>query len=126
MNNLVASSNTHMKDWMHRKARLADGTIPNLPVLPIAMIQAALAAYHPKSNPKEDRTVSYRDMALVGLGRDLGGIGFDELAKHFSTSRQTLIRRYAYHRAATLNDPAYADWVALLAKEGLRCWRASG
>jgi hypothetical protein len=109
---------------MIRKAHLADGTRPGLPVLPLARLERLLGdprlASWVVGCGRSER--SGRRVAAVGLGRDLCGATCSGLARRLGISASLASRLYVVHRAELRDGGAYAARIAELVRRGLAEW----
>lgn len=106
---------------MTRKALLADGTRPGLPLLPRAMLRE-LVYDGRKREWMVRRGRAQRDgwsVAYIGLGRDLCGATLEQLASELGCSVTWTRRIDALHRAELSEPTAYATAVIELARHGI-------
>ena len=115
-----------VRAWMRRKAMLADGTKPGIPLVDLESVERVIGL------ESADRawTVRVRQeacdawpMARVGLLRDLCGVTFDEAARRSGHSSQCAWRIYRRHRNLLQEDEDYARTVGALSTAILAtCW----
>ncbi len=121
LDDLVGTTPPIVRAWMERKARLADGTRPGLPMATPESV-VALVDTHRRRSPgariavgrRTDRSVW--DVAVVALLRDAAGETFESIARRATMTLTDVWRRYAEHRNAIRVDSGYADVVADLAR----------
>ncbi len=117
LDDIVSAASPSTRRWMVRKAILADGTRPGLPLLSISRLERIIEQR--RHEPwVVSRGRSERDgwsVAHVGLGRDLCGQTLRNLAHRLSASETKVRRLYAIHRAELDEDTAYSRRVVELA-----------
>ena len=118
LDSILDAADPGTQHWMTRKALLADGTEPGLPLASAALLDRALRA---SEHRFEVRTVGRRRrderlLVRVGLARDLCGLTFARLAGELDCSSERVRRLYAEHRQALEAGGAYADRVAHVAR----------
>jgi hypothetical protein len=115
---IVTTSNPTTRQWMIRKAILADGTRPGLPLLAISRLDRIIEVGRLHEAWVVRRGRSDRDgwtVAHVGLGRDLCGQTLRTLAERSKVSETKVRRLYATHRAELREGTVYARRIAELA-----------
>ncbi|HNP16703.1 MAG TPA: transposase [Terrimesophilobacter sp.] len=122
---IVDAANPSTRTWMVRKALLADGTRPGLPLLPLPRLERILEERNdgPWVVQRGCANLDGWRLAHIGLGRDLCGETMVQLADHHGTSATTIRRMYAYHRAEMDEQTPYSAAVEDLARYGLDTWR---
>jgi REP element-mobilizing transposase RayT len=124
LDDLVSGSSPSNRQWMVRKAMLADGTRPGLPLLSISRLERVIQERrHEPWVVRRGR--SERDgwsVAHVGLGRDLCGQTLRALAERLSVSETKVRRLYATHRAELEEDTAYSRAVLELPGREFEPW----
>jgi len=127
LDDLVHAAPTHVRDWMERKARLADGTCAGQPILPLGFLDSAA-----REASRTTWTIATgriaRDawpVAHVGLARDLCGARLGELSSRVGRSRSIVSRLHGLHRRLLAEDPDYAEKVEKLARAALACWHGA-
>ncbi len=117
LDDIVSTSSPATRQWMVRKAILADGTRPGLPLLSISHLDRVIqAGRHEPWSVRRGR--SDRDgwsVAHVGLGRDLCGQTIRALAARLNVSETKVRRLYETHRAELEEETAYSRAVVELA-----------
>ena len=113
LSDLIATTAPAVRRWMERKAHLADGHRPGLPVCTFGALQAALQederAHGPWPAWWGRRTRSGLEVARVGLAREPVGASFAELTARNGWSTMQLRRMAALHREGVESDPAYLE-----------------
>ncbi|MFT4543288.1 MAG: hypothetical protein ACI835_005758 [Planctomycetota bacterium] len=115
---IVSASNPATRKWMIRKAILADGTRPGLPLLAISRLDKIIEETRGHERWVVRRGKSDRDgwaVAYVALGRDLCGQTLRAIAERLGFSETKVRRLYATHRAELRERAAYSLRVAELA-----------
>lgn len=127
LDDLLAAAPVRIRDWMRRKARLADGVLPGLPVADPAMVEAALREV--SSEEKGPWRVGQRDGWLVlraGLARDLCASRLEETARNLGVALSTARRLVLAHRGALEADAIYAERASRVAHRALSNWHPAG
>jgi hypothetical protein len=123
LDSLVGAAPERVREWMERKARLADGTRPSLPLVPARSLVDLLAAEQlsPQllSRPRASSPGPMAVMA-VGLLRTLCGLTIREIGLALNLTDSTVRRRIQRHHRAQIHEPAYAHRSSLLAADALR------
>ena len=126
LDDLVTSSRPSVHAWMVRKAKLADGSQPGLPVLTLSCIKNELDPL--RQNPWEiDRGRTKRSawpIAFAGLGRDLCGASLAQLALALEISPSAVSKLCRIHRHETAKQDDYSIRVATITHAALRTWRS--
>lgn len=116
LDDIVSAANPATRRWMVRKAILADGTRPGLPLLSESHLERIMKGRrHEPWIVRRGR--SERDgwsVAHVGLSRDLCGQTLGFLAKRLSMSETKVRRLYATHRTELQEETAYSRAVVRL------------
>ena len=125
LDELLRASPRGVLDWMRRRAALADGTRPALPVCDLASIEAvvlaALRAHPDWFRNRADRL--FASLARAGLGHQLASAGQAAIAAWLGCSASQAWKLIRCHRVRVTTDPEYAQRVAGMAGEALRIWR---
>lgn len=120
---LYAAAPPRVKEWMRRKARLADGTRPGLPVLDASTVERALRrASEQYGNWPVHRPRKILDgwrLVRTGVLRDCCSLGFREIGVRRACSSSQVRRDYELHRALVVGDERYAELVAEVVKQAL-------
>jgi REP element-mobilizing transposase RayT len=125
IDDVLGASDAPTRSWMLRKAMLADGTRPGLPLFPLARLDGILKAE--RATPWiVERGRQKRDgwaVAYAGIGRDLCGATLTSLATAQGNSLSQLRTLYTLHRAK-LEDGVgdYCSRVIELARRGWDGW----
>lgn len=111
-------------DWAHRKARLADGTEPGVPVLdPETAIDAIHSAGGLLANvvarPRSGRMRPAGDLMATALLRDAAGESFVSIARRLEVSSSTPQKYYRLH-GECLEDAEYEAAYASILTNALR------
>jgi hypothetical protein len=121
---LVSGSSPSNRQWMVRKAMLADGTRPGLSLLSISRLERVIEERrHEPWLVRRGR--SDRDgwsVAHVGLGKDLCGQSPRALAERLSVPETKVRRLYATHRAELEEEAAYSRAVVELTGREFEQW----
>jgi len=120
LDDLIGAAPIHIRAWMQRKARLADGCRIGLPVCGRQALNASLAEDESESGPwmVEDGQCTRRglDLAWTGLIRDLCGFSWQAIANLDESSLTHVRGMAAHHRRLLGTDKRYARRVARVAK----------
>jgi REP element-mobilizing transposase RayT len=124
LDDLVGAAPPSVHAWMVRKAHLADGTRPGLPMAtPEAVVR--VVDIHDRRSPGIHVVVgrrserSLRELALVALLRDVAGETFEAIARRTGMTLTEVWRRYAEHRRVVPSDARYGSRVVDLVREAL-------
>jgi hypothetical protein len=112
------TADNRTRGWMIRKALLADGTRPGLPVTSTLRLRRLLAEEMSQVSMGRSRRLA-RDLLLVGLGRDLAGERWTALARELGVSLTLAHRLYQDHRTAFHEQADYATRATELAHRAL-------
>ncbi|HVS18730.1 MAG TPA: transposase [Planctomycetota bacterium] len=119
LDNLVEASPTRVREWMCRKAALADGTRAGIPLVDPMGVEACLAIEAQVRGPWTiELGRNLNDawlLARIGLLRDLCGTTLEETALRCGRSHQYIAKLHGRHRQMLQQDAAYADRLAHLA-----------
>ena len=124
LDDLVGTSSANVRAWMERKAKLADGTRPGMPMVMPRKV-ADLVASRRRLSPSAQIVVGARskrslwDVALVALLRDVAGETFESIGRRTVATAAECWRRYGEHRKAMDSDASYADVVTELTQRAL-------
>jgi REP element-mobilizing transposase RayT len=115
-------------DWMRRKAALADGTRPFLPVCDEGTVAKAFRAKARKDawTLGESGRVDGWEVVLAGLSVELCGSTQSAVAARLSCSDTHVGKLLRLHRRRILDDPGYGERVERLARELLGVWEVGG
>jgi REP element-mobilizing transposase RayT len=124
LDDIVSAANPATRHWMVRKAILADGTRPGLPLLSSSRLERIIEEGRHKpwivTRGQSDR--DGWSVAHVGLGRDLCGQTLRNLAHRLGVSETKVRRLYATHRAELDEETGYSLRVVELAGGELGQW----
>lgn len=127
LEDLVRAAPEAVVEWMRRKARLADGTRPGLPVLAPETVDAAIRAVS-RGDP-EEWTIGRRSgwlVVRVGLARQLCGLRMVEISESAGLTGSAVGRIARLHARLILSDQAYARRVGAVVRLALGVWEAEG
>ncbi len=120
---LMTATPREIQNWMRRKAKLADGTLPGIPVLPIPLLRARVAELRAELCPLIGDGPWGRLGALplleAGLLRELCGLSLPAIATLLKRPRSTVQEWVARHRACVLAHPPYARLAASITRAAL-------
>ncbi len=124
LEDLLAAAPDQVRSWMERKALLADGTGPGVPLASAAMLERLVAVHRRRApnsfvdvGPRRRRSVW--DLARVALLHDLAGESHAAIARRYRTSRHEISRRAEEHRTAFARDEGYRAILVELARGAL-------
>ncbi len=126
LDNLVTSSRPSVHAWMVRKAKLADGSQPGLPVLTLASIRNEMEPFRQQTwKIGAGRTKRNAwPTALAGLGRDLCGASLAQLAIALEISPSAVSKLCQIHRQEIAKQSDYSLRIATITHSALRVWRS--
>ncbi|MEM9801310.1 MAG: transposase [Planctomycetota bacterium] len=120
---LIATTPRSVRLWMERKAQLADGHRPGLPVCAFDALREALEADESRSGlwvvEDAQRLQRARELALFGLGYELAGLSWREVALRSGESEARARRLGHVHRELVGSDSEYAERAAAVAREAI-------
>lgn len=123
LEDLVGKTPRQVRQWMTRKARLADGMEIGLPVCGPPAVHRALERYLDTQGEwlveRDSRTWRGSQLALSGLLRELCGLPFAQLARMRRSSAWIVAKEVDLHRHSMAEDGAYAAAVSKIAHEAL-------
>ena len=122
---LVRASPAAVQRWFRKKALLADGTRPGMPVATIARVAQVCRAHDTESWLVRTARKEWNAWTVlrVGLERDLAAATFEIMANHAGTNPRRARRLYHTHRRLTLDDANYARVCAELSVRCLAPYR---
>ena len=126
LDELVSAAPGQVVDWMRRKARLADGTSPGLPVASVSSVAAAVEGIEIEACDLGRRSPT--TVLLAGLVRELAGARIDEIADLIGCSSSAAARYVRLHRGL-LQSEAEADYqrrAGEAAQRALADWEGGG
>lgn len=122
LDDLVGASSASVRQWMERKARLADGTLPGIPLATPEAVTAVVEAHRRRSpdarisvGPRSER--SLWDVVRIVLLRDVAGESLSMIGRRFGASATDVWRRYTEHQGAIGRDLEYAEVLTGLARQ---------
>ena len=123
LDDLIDAAPARVLSWMHRKASLADGTRPGLPVATPTSVLESVARFRQATPTWEvSLTQKVRDAWLVttvGLLRDLAGTSWVEAACYLGRSAPNMASLYRGHVRLLSEDALYAERVSMVAHSAL-------
>lgn len=116
---LFGDAPPQVKEWMARKAALADGTVPGQPIVDPDRLDRALARVDRQHGPwilhLSRKSCDGWRVARIGLLRELCGMSIEETARRCERSHQNTAKLLRLHRKLILQDPHYAQCLSLVA-----------
>ena len=124
LDNLVTASPDQVRGWMVRKARLADGTTPNSPIIALSRLEEVIEAERNEAWTIQHGRVqrSAWPVALAGLGRELCGASLTRLTEHLEVSNSTVSKLCRLHDQEMQRGGEYSVRSARLAHVALQGW----
>ena len=123
LDDLVGSAPEHVRAWMQRKARLADGCPIGLPVCGRRALENALVtelmAHGEWIVDDGPRLRKGPELARAGLLRDLCGQSWLAIARPGDGSTAKVTRLTEVHRRLLVSDPGYAERAARVAQTAM-------
>ena len=116
LDDLVRATPESVRDWMQRKARLADGTAAGAPTCLADSVVDLLG----DSVPTGFCDLTQWNAARAGLWRMLCGWTNAAVARRLAVSSSTASNAFARHLLSMRDDPVYAESVSRLAAAALR------
>lgn len=123
LDDLIGAAPQRVLEWFRRKARLADGTRPGLPVVGPTRLRGLLEDRRQGSEWTVWPSQKGRDgwtVLAAALNRDLGGATFEGIGRLLATSTDAAHRLYRAHQALIERDETYAATFSEIAAEALR------
>jgi len=123
LDSLVHASPAAVVDWMRRKAQLADGTRPGLPIVAPETLDLVVGL---ASRDAEKWTIARRAGWLVlrtGLARLLCGLNLKEVGDRVGLSRSAVSEIARLHVSLLRSDAEYAQRAASITRDALGVWR---
>jgi len=124
LDDLVRAAPQAVTHWMQRKARLADGTRPGLPVLDEEHVARAVETERKRAT--EDWTVGRRNawtVVHIGLLRQFCGWRLEDLSARFELCHSATCHIAQLHRRMVGSDDSYARRAGVIASRALGAWR---
>jgi REP element-mobilizing transposase RayT len=123
LDDLIGRTPIQVRQWMIRKARLADGEEIGLPVCGPPAVRRSLERHLEKHGEwlieNGTRTWKGSQLAWYGLLHDLCSLSLSRLARMGRTSRWRAHKMVKLHRTSIVKDGAYATTVAGIAHDAL-------
>jgi REP element-mobilizing transposase RayT len=124
LDELVGAAPDRVRDWMQRKARLADGSARRTVIMGAASVRAAIereAAQRPGWTVRVGVHHRCAWAAMrAGLLRTLAAARLADVARWEGVAVSSIARRERWHRVAIMNDAEYADVASRVAAEAMR------
>jgi len=127
IDDIVRAAPDAVRDWMRRKALLADGSRPGLPVLTPEALDDSLDLHACRAG--EAWRIGRRSgwfVLRVGLTRQLCGLGLDELGARVGIGPTAVSNVARLHLQLTGADDEYARQAASVVSRALRVWEGGG
>ena len=111
--------------WMRRKAQLADGTDPGLPVLAWNSIHAAMTILAIETLPswRIGRRSAWQ-VIKVGLARQFCGLGFEEIGTHVGLGPTAAGNLARLHNRLVQSNDKFAQLSGAAASRALGAWKS--
>ena len=112
LDDLLSAAPTEVRDWMERKARLADGTSPGWPVVSPATLRRCVAGAGPDGAAAAAvgrSLVPRRDLILAALLRWCAGLRIEEIGDRMGWSPTATWRRLKVFARACKRDRTLVD-----------------
>jgi len=125
LDNLLNAAPSTVLEWMKRKAKLADGTLPGLPVLAWNSIHDAVRTLAMGTDPswKIGRRSGWV-VLRVGLARQFCGLGMEEIGGLEGVSPSGVGKLARLHSKLILSDDQYAHRSGASASRALSEWKS--
>ena len=122
LDDLIGAAGPRVREWMERKAQLADETRPGLPILDCETVLRTIddAATQPWLVHWSRSRRSAWEIATVVLLRDLAGATYTEIAHRTGRSLTSCRRDYVRHAERFAGDPEYARRLSTVAEDAIR------
>ena len=124
LDDLLGAAPSRVLAWMKRKAGLADGTRPGVPILApqtVQQITDRLAEDDPDwiVHPSRKGRSGW-ELIAIGLLRNASGLSLAEIAGRRSIDIPRVQRAIAAHRALMESDERYAQYAAAIVADAIR------
>jgi REP element-mobilizing transposase RayT len=123
LDDLIGAAPARVREWMRRKARLADGCRIGLPVCSARAVRTALSVYVRRQRPwivEDGGSIRHGpELLRPGLLRDLCGLSWHGISSVEGRTEPVLRRRVGHHRRLLLTNADYARRAAEVAKAAL-------
>ena len=124
LDDLLVSLPAGVREWMERKARLADGVPPGLPIADTSSVYTAVDRCDGLADRIAGRDA--RQILRAGLARQVCGARIEEISEHLGVSRSTAGKLVGIHKKLVLQDNTYAAHAAAILDKTLEGWRTYG
>jgi hypothetical protein len=123
LDDLLAAAPAQVLDWMRRKARLADGIPPGVPVTDWSSVDEAVGAVA-NEHGSSPGIAGRKTWAVlrVGLARQLCGERLETIGERLDLSMSTVSSHCRLHKRLLQDDAPYAQLVEHAAALALRVW----
>ena len=124
LDDLVGASGERVREWLHRRAAVADGTRPGV-ARASAQTVAGLVATGRRRSPSAEVILGRRrrrplwDLALAALLHEVAGETQAAICRRTRSSASEVHRLLAEHRAAFVADAAYARSIAEIGRRAM-------
>ena len=123
LDDLLDSEPAYVRDWLRRKAMLADGPPDDQPVAAPGALVSALQRQRLEAPDwnlrRNDVLLNGWDVVLSGLLRDACRLSYDDVARTAGCAHATAYARSRAHHEAMANDEHYATRAATLLRAAL-------
>ena len=123
LDDLIGSAPDRVRDWMMRKARLADGSSLGVAVCDVTSVQRAIESERQARGPWDlrprNRSRCGWELAEVGLLRTLAGIAHQRIASTTGTTLSGVRRRLEIHCELLESDATYRGRIGELGARAL-------
>ena len=124
LSDLMDAAPTQLLAWMHKQARLADGTTAGAPLVPwddvFAVVASATCDLEALGVGEEDgRACTLEQLLLAGLLRQIAGLSYARISRIVGCSSTAAHRRCLRHAQRMQEDHAYATVAGDLAYQAM-------
>lgn len=127
LDDLIRAAPDSVAEWMGRKARLADGSKPGLPVVAPEAVEEAVQGL--EGSVEEAWKIGRRSAWLVlrvGLMRQLGGLSLEAIGDRVGLARSGVGNITGLHLRLLESDTTYSQRAGVAASLALRMWESGG
>jgi REP element-mobilizing transposase RayT len=123
LDDMIGASSEYVRDWMVRKAKLADGTVPGSRLADPETIRSLIAAHRAEAPDTLRREARVRRDPWViletGMLRMVSGLDLSTIAAILGNPVSTVHTRMAHYRQALAENSAFADEAASIVAAAL-------
>jgi REP element-mobilizing transposase RayT len=123
LDDLVGAAPERVRDWMVRKAKLADGSLPGLPLTTPSVLLGALSAVQAEDPDfrvhLRGRSRSAWPLLGMGLLREECALSHAAAARTLNRPVSSVATAVAAHRELMVTDPVYATLAATILSQAL-------